>query len=77
MKNKNILKNVVYIVVLAIVIISSTYNLLAVEETSCTGGQYLNREAIEGESCECGGEIITQKTCEFKQWSTCNKVTCF
>ena len=77
MKNK-LLKSVVYLAVLAIVLAASTTNLLAkIEPSSCSGGQYLNRKEVLGEVCVCGGVSIQQKSCEFQQSTTCNKVTCY
>lgn len=76
MKNKKLLKNVVYLAVLAIVLAASTINLLA-NQSTCSSGEYLNRKTTSGEDCFCGGVFITQASCNFQQWSTCIEVKCF
>ncbi len=76
MKNKRLLNSLIFLAILGIILASSTFNLFAEKQQSCTGIQYLNKVATEGPVCECGGQSIIQKTCSYAQFSSCNELKC-
>ncbi len=76
MNNKKLLNSLVFLAILGIILASSTFNLFAVQQQSCSGGEYLNKVATDGFVCECGGTTVITATCSFKQWSTCREMKC-
>ena len=82
----------IFLIVLGMIfgiVISSTFestvdnglsmNLISmnVKADDCTGSQLMNRkEKTTGTICECGGNHVKEKECNFYQYSFCNQVNC-